>query len=375
MREIAQLQSVRGILKEVNLADATKETYRKKYRQFLKFLKLSDTEFANRVLKNPEFVEESLRRYSEENRDKVSGSTIRGFRDSVRFFLKMRNLDKEVNWDRLNYLIPHSRKIGRDRAPSIEEVRKIVDNADTRLKSILLVLASSGIRVGAFDYLNWGDVEPITEDKEVVGGKLIVYRSEGEQYETFITPECYQTLLEYRSQREKFGEAIKHNSPLIREALNTRLLMGNQVPMSIAPKRVSSKSIKNEIGHLLWKVGLRSEKKRTHEFKLAHGFRKFFKSRCESAGVKTLNVEILMGHRVGLSSSYYRPTNSELFEDYRKAIPHLTVSEVEEVKLESNRKVGKMEVQIQDILDRLDKMEKENAELKELNTSLLKSHT
>lgn len=353
-------------MKEVNLADATKETYRKKYRQFLKFLKLTDTEYANRVFKNPAFVEESLRRYSDANRDKVSGSTIRGFRDSVRFFLKMRNLDKEVNWGRLNYLIPHSRKIGKDRAPSIEEVRKIVDNADTRLKSVFLIMASSGIRVGAFDYLNWGDVEPITEDKVTVGAKLTVYRGEREQYETFLTPECYQTLLEYRGQREKFGEVTKPTSPLIREALNTRLLMGDETPKPTTPRRVTSKSIKNEIGHLLWKVGLRSEKKRTHEFKLAHGFRKFFKSRCELAGVKTLNVEILMGHRVGLSSSYYKPTSQDLFDDYRRAIPHLTVSEVEEVRLNSDEKVGKIEEQIQDINDRIEKMEKENAEIREL---------
>jgi hypothetical protein len=371
VREIAQLQSVKDILKEVNLAEATKETYRKKYRQFLKFLKLSDIEFANRVYKNPEFVEESLRRYSEANRDKVSGSTIRGFRDSVRFFLKMRNLDKEVNWGRLNYLIPHSRKIGKDRAPSMEEVRKIVDNADTRLKVVLLNMASSGIRVGAFDYLNWGDVEPITEDKVVVGAKLVVYRGEREQYETFVTPECYETLMEYRGQREKFGEVIRSNSPLIREALNTRLLMEEKAPKAVTPKRVTSKSLKNEIGHLLWKVGLRSEKKRTHEFKLAHGFRKFFKSRCELAGVKTLNVEILMGHRVGLSSSYYKPTSDELFEDYRKAIPYLTVSEAEEVKQESERKVGKIEQQIQDMNDRMDKMAVEDAELRKSFNELL----
>ncbi|MBI3860083.1 MAG: site-specific integrase [Thaumarchaeota archaeon] len=366
MSGLAQVQSVKKILKEVNLAEATKETYGKKYRQFLRFLKVSDTEFANRVFKNPEFAEESLRRYSEENKDKVSGSTIRGFRDSVRFFLKMRNLDKDVNWSRLNYLIPHSRKIGKDRAPSIEEVRKIVANADTRLKSVILIMASSGIRVGAFDSLNWGDMKPIMEEGAPVGARLTVYRGERDEYQTFISPECYETITEYRNLREKFGETIKDNSPLIREALNTRLLMGNEVPKPTKPKRVSSKSIKNEIGHLLWKVGLRSERKRVHEFKLAHGFRKFFKSRCELAGVKTLNVEILMGHQVGLSSNYYKPTDNELFEDYRKAIPHLTVSEVEEVKLESDRKVGKIEGEIQTLYDRLDKMERDNSELREL---------
>ena len=366
MQGAAQIQSVRSILKEVNLAEATKDTYGKKYRQFLRFLKMSDSEFASQVKKNPEFVEKSLRRYSEENKDKVSGSTIRGLRDSVRFFLKMRNLDGEVNWDRLNYLIPHSRKIGKDRAPSIEEVRKIVSNSDTRLKAVILIMASSGIRVGAFDSLNWGDVKPIIEEGVPAGARLTAYRGERDEYQTFITPECYETLAEYRKQREKFGEVINDNSPLIREALNTRLLMGEETPKLVKPKRISSKSIKNEIGHLLWKIGLRSEKKRVQEFKLAHGFRKFFKSRCELAGVKTLNVEILMGHQVGLSSSYYKPTAEELFEDYRKAIPHLTISEVEEVKLESDRKVGKIEEEIQNLYDRLDKMEKENAELRGL---------
>jgi hypothetical protein len=101
--------------------------------------------------------------------------------------------------------------------------------------------------------------------------------------------------------------------------------------------------VNRALGHLLWKVGLRSEKKRTHEFKLAHGFKKSFNSRCELAGVKTLNIEILLGHRVGLSSSYYKPTSEELFDDYRKAIPYLTLSKVEEVKQESRRKLGKME--------------------------------
>jgi len=363
---VAKAASVREILKEVNLAQATKDTYQKKYRQFLRFLKMSDTEFTNRVARKPDFAEESLRRYSNENRDRVSGSTIRGFRDSVRFFLKMRNLDKDVNWNRLNYLIPHSRKIGKDRAPSIEEVRKMASNTETRLKSVILIMASSGIRVGAFDSLNWGDVQPIIEDGVAVGAKLTVYRGEREQYDTFITPECYETLLEYRTQREKFEEVFKSNSPLIREALNTRLLMGNRVSSPAAPKRVSSKSIKNEIGHLLWKVGLRSERKRVHEFKLAHGFRKFFKSRCELAGMKTINVEILMGHQVGLSSSYFKPTSDELFEDYRKAIPHLTISEAEGVRLESDKKVGKVELEIQNLYDRLDKMEKDNAELREL---------
>jgi hypothetical protein len=35
----------------------------------------------------------------------------------------------------------------------------------------------------------------------------------------------------------------------------------------------------------------------------------------------------MMGHSVGLSDSYYRATESELLEDYLKAIDLLTINE------------------------------------------------
>jgi hypothetical protein len=42
--------------------------------------------------------------------------------------------------------------------------------------------------------------------------------------------------------------------------------------------------------------------------------------------MKPINVEILMGHSVGLSDSYYRATDKELLEDYFKVVDTLTVS-------------------------------------------------
>ena len=42
-----------------------------------------------------------------------------------------------------------------------------------------------------------------------------------------------------------------------------------------------------------------------------------------------------MGHSTGISDSYYRPTENELLDDYLKAVPLLTISEVEEVRQKS----------------------------------------
>jgi len=65
--------------------------------------------------------------------------------------------------------------------------------------------------------------------------------------------------------------------------------------------------------------------KRRHEFQADHGFRKFFKTRAEQI-MKPINVEMLMSHSTGISDSYYRPTEKDLFDDYLKAIDLLTIN-------------------------------------------------
>ena len=75
------------------------------------------------------------------------------------------------------------------------------------------------------------------------------------------------------------------------------------------------------------KTGLRKplEKgKKRHEFQAHHAFRKFFKSVCERK-MKSLDVEMLLGHGVGLADNYYRPQESEILEEYLKAVQGLTI--------------------------------------------------
>ena len=61
------------------------------------------------------------------------------------------------------------------------------------------------------------------------------------------------------------------------------------------------------------------------EWKSGHGYRKFFKTRAEQV-MKPANVELLSGRDIGVSGSYYKPTEKELFEDYLKAIDILTIN-------------------------------------------------
>jgi hypothetical protein len=42
--------------------------------------------------------------------------------------------------------------------------------------------------------------------------------------------------------------------------------------------------------------------------------------------MRPANVEVLMGHDIGVSESYWRPTEQELLQDYLKAVPLLSIN-------------------------------------------------
>jgi hypothetical protein len=50
--------------------------------------------------------------------------------------------------------------------------------------------------------------------------------------------------------------------------------------------------------------------------------------------MKSINVEILMGHTIGVSDSYYKPTEKEILEDFSKAIPILSIIKEDTEKIQ-----------------------------------------
>jgi hypothetical protein len=86
-----------------------------------------------------------------------------------------------------------------------------------------------------------------------------------------------------------------------------------------------------------------NEKEKRHEFKLAHGFRKFFETRTQQT-MRHNNVKILMGHSssMGLSENYYKPTENEVLDDYLRAVDLLTFSQNDKIL---DKKVKELEEQ------------------------------
>jgi hypothetical protein len=221
--------------------------------------------------------------------------------------------DISIPWKKITRGIPRGRRYAEDRAPTIEEVRKICDYPDRRIKAIVYAMCSGGFRLGAWDYLKWGDIQPIQREEKIVAAKVVLYPGEEEEHFTFITPEAYFYLKEWMDYRREIGETVSKNSWVMRDLWDTSVAIGRG--LITKPKRLKSKGIKRLIERALWTQGIRKKLengKKRHEFQADHGYRKFFKTHCEIAGMKPINIEKLMGHSIGISDSYYRATENEI---------------------------------------------------------------
>jgi hypothetical protein len=264
------------------------------------------------------------------DRKEITGSTIRNYVKAIKLFTEMNDI--LISWKRITRGLPKGRKWADDRAPTIEEIRKIVEYPDRRIKPIVYTMVSSGIRLGAWDYLRWGHVSPIYRNggngnvDNLIAAKVIVYAGEEEQYFTFISPEAYRALADWMSFREKCGEKITADSWLMRNLWDNRITKGKG--WATIPKKLKPSGVKALVENAIWTQGLRTKLpagKRRHEFQADHGFRKFFKTHAEQV-MKPINVEVLMSHSTGVSDSYYRPVENVLLEDYIKAVDVLTIN-------------------------------------------------
>ena len=95
--------------------------------------------------------------------------------------------DIGLNWKKIKNFV-NSEKTGnetngRDRGYTHEEIQRILDFSDQRIKTAFLMLASIAMRVGALRSLKVGDLEKIDDVY-----KIRVYTGDKEEYTTFTTP-------------------------------------------------------------------------------------------------------------------------------------------------------------------------------------------
>ena len=110
-----------------------------------------------------------------------------------------------------------------DRAPTIDEIKKLVEYADRRIKPIIYCMVSGGFRIGVWDYLKWKHIIPLKneENGKIIGAKIVIYARETEEYYCFITPEAYDSLRAWIDYRSNAGEEITGESWIMRDLWQT----------------------------------------------------------------------------------------------------------------------------------------------------------
>jgi len=341
---------------------ATRDHYQRFLGYFFDFLKLDGNSleknakiFAKRSLENPRWSTSSIMKFIRFQKERVekgemSPVSISNYFKPIRLFCDMNDIT--LNWKKIARTIPKSKRRSTDRIPTKEEIKQILNYPDRRIKAAVLVMISSGIRLGAWDYLRWGDITPITKDDKVIAASMIVYKGEDEEYKTFITPEAYQALREYIEFRISHKEIINEKSWVLRDEFDSS---NHGKGLATVPKQLKSIGLTRLIERALWAEGIRKplEKgQKRHPFKVNHGFRKFFNTMAMRS-MKPILVEMAMGHSIGLGDNYYRPSEKEILEEYVKAIPDLSIYEStpQEDKIQSlEREIREMKMNIADLM-------------------------
>ena len=133
-------------------------------------------------------------------------------------------------------------------------------------------------------------------------------------YITLCTPQALDYLQKYLKTRYKSLAAIPPNDYLITH---------DKFPQC----QTSDDSIRKGLTEIAQKAGIRAEghdSRNRASVPLIHGFRKFYNITLVNTGVDKLYKEKLMGHGLSIEGHYFQPTERELLNEYRKAIPALT---------------------------------------------------
>jgi hypothetical protein len=84
----------------------------------------------------------------------IAAGTLGIFYWAIKTFCDAYKRDlRYIDWKRISKALPKVNSWSNDRAPKVEEIGKVVEYyADRRIKPLVLVMCSSGIRLGAWGY-------------------------------------------------------------------------------------------------------------------------------------------------------------------------------------------------------------------------------
>jgi site-specific recombinase XerD len=305
IRELENFESVKKMLGELGLltrSENTKKTYLRGIAKFVSYRQIQNLDLFVEEVRQKGNQNEIVKDFAVYLASKnLAPKSVAAWLSSLKKFFAASGLKVDINLP-LRIFNVHE-----DVLPRKEDLRKILIEADLRMKVIITMLASSGMRIGELYNLRLADVD-LSKEVPTVRIKGIGAK-ERKSRVTFISKEAKKFLEEYLNQRKSLGESLNESSPIIARE--------DGKPMSY-----------QNIHYLLENTFRKHSKKVGKRYSLhAHCLRKWFKTQLISAGVPAPIVDRLTGHARYLAQEYELYTEEQLREWYLKGMQAVTILE------------------------------------------------
>lgn len=335
--------------------DATRETYDTALRDYMKKLRLFTVEelICGGVVKQ---IESNIIKFMVAERKAGTSSSLISIRlGALKKFYDMNDI--LLNWKKIYCFMGPPTPKRKDRAYTKEEIRKLLSVCDLREKVVVLLLSSTGMRIGGLVGVKLGDLQRI--DKYWIY-RITVYANTEDEHYTFCTPEAAQALDDWLSLRRAAKEKLTDESYVLREKFDK-----DDYPRVVRPERATENMIQLVLREKLVESGVRIKTRKVrrgaqgkirHDVKVTHGFRKYFDTVMTKAGVPPLYVEMLVGRTIGVKQSYFKPSERDLLEGndrmlgYLSAVNELCISEEPQLKV----KVRQLQQEKDQLIERLE---------------------
>jgi integrase len=314
----------------------TKAAYTFALQKYMRYLKIVNPDDLLKYQDNPKFIQTQIIDYL---------IFLKNPPISLRYATRSQYLAAIMTYYDLNEVVLNKKKIYRylgeeekpiqNRGYTREEIAKMLEVCDERVKALILILASTGVRIRAIVDLKLEDLTSIPNHDIY---KVKVYSDSKQSYPVFITPEASKAINTYLGYRERYGEKLTPKSPLFRDQFD------RNDPESIHNvKPLKLRAVERLIARTIEKSGLRTVERQTElqhnehgrirkEVRLTAGFRKFFDTQLIYADVRPAIKEMFMGHSIGYDDNYFKPSENDILEEYITAVDWLTINEENRLK-------------------------------------------
>ena len=278
-------------------------------------------------LQNPALrglAEDRLKRWHAKASQKTPGNAINVFK-VVRSFCKA------------NY-VPLSAKIPMFIAqretvyvPKKTEVREMCDLANYELKTMILLLAESGRRIGTLSDLKYGNVRE---------GLRTWKPSEPFSFSIPQKRNRFNKIVKSKRIYGKWGFACQDAKEALKLLIKTKGITNDEEKLFVCEPQTYSKAISD----IAVKIGINPRHKGLKPFR-AHNLRKMCQTCLEDANVPTNWVDRILGHkpRGAQGATYSLPSKEKLAKKYKMAMEAL---EIYETRSTSQPKVKELEKRI-----------------------------